>query len=406
MVVQNQRNSVAIKLLYIFFLLPFIINYIIGDKSSSHIISGAFSVRNYSEILCFMILSLYIISKRKYLFDNLIDHDLFKPFFYVSILYLASTIWSEYRLLTLFRSLEFVIISLVAFIAFNNKVNTENFDYDRMIIIRDYVVHLSIIGILYGFFHKASYSDNLLALHLPKGNLIANILGGGLIVFIYSYFVEKHKSFYLIIIPIFFYISFSLSAFVNIFSSLAYIYLSFKFKKLKNFFIFFILSITASHFFLLQLDFINQLLSTISSRSISDVQNLTGRTHIWTLIFMEMKNYKIGAGFATDLFILKDQYFDNVISTLSSAHSIYVETYITAKWVGIFILIYSFYFWFKKSQIHFNVKQSYLIQGLVLYVALCGFTNSGFGGSVVSHPFTYFWIVIAGNLRIVNKKNE
>ena len=56
MVVQNQRNSVAIKLLYIFFLLPFIINYIIGDKSSSHIISGAFSVRNYSEIL-FMILN-------------------------------------------------------------------------------------------------------------------------------------------------------------------------------------------------------------------------------------------------------------------------------------------------------------------------------------------------------------
>ena len=158
-------------------------------------------------------------------------------------------------------------------------------------------------------------------------------------------------------------------------------------------------------FFFIQLEVVNNILSSISSRTLDNIVHLTGRSHIWALTFNELQNYRLGSGFGTDLFILKDQYMLGVISTIASAHSIYIESYIAAKWLGLSFLFYAYYLWFTKSVILFNLNQAYLIQALILFAILAGFTTSGFGGSVVSHPYTYFWIIFAGSSKAIDQKN-
>ena len=406
---KNQENPGAIKCLYGFFLIPFIVNYIIGDKSSSHIITETFSVRNYTEIFLFFVLAIYLLIKKNYIFDNFIKHEMLRPFYFISALYIVSTIWSEYKLITFFRALEFFIVSLVALIALNSQVNPDSShstNSDNIILIKKFVIHITIMGFLSGFLHKASYSENIIGWHFGRDNLFSNILGGGFIVYTYLYFIKKTKSLYLLIAPILFSISFSLSSLLNMIVGLTYLYLSFNFKKLKYIFVIIILLIAIFHFFFTQIDLINTMLGLISSRSLESISNLTGREHIWTLILSELKNYKLGSGFATDLFILKEQFMFNFIKTISSAHNIYIEAFVAAKWLGLFCVIYAYYFWFVKAPIYFNLNESNLKQALILFAVLCGFTNSGFGGSVISHPYIYFWVIFAGSLKTIDKKEN
>ena len=54
------------------------------------------------------------------------------------------------------------------------------------------------------------------------------------------------------------------------------------------------------------------------------------------------------------MYILLDNYNRNIIGEISSGHNTYLEGYIAAKWLGVGIILYSFYFWFKNSQKFFS----------------------------------------------------
>jgi len=108
----DQKNLGATKYLYLFFLTPFIINILLGGSSTSLVVSGGFSVRNYSEVGMLAILALFIYNNKDYYIDTVIRSKNLRPFFMLSILYISSTLWSQYPLLTLFKSVEFLNFSL------------------------------------------------------------------------------------------------------------------------------------------------------------------------------------------------------------------------------------------------------------------------------------------------------
>ena len=83
---------------------------------------------------------------------------------------------------------------------------------------------------------------------------------------------------------------------------------------------------------------------------------------------------------------------DNQINEVSSGHNVFLESYIAAKYLGIFLVLYSFYFWFKKAKICFQKNHAHLVEALVFFSLISGFTSSGYGGSLVSHPYILFWV--------------
>ena len=47
-----------------------------------------------------------------------------------------------------------------------------------------------------------------------------------------------------------------------------------------------------------------------------------------------------------------------------------------------------------QNQKYFKSKKKLIIKAITFYAFMCGFANSGFGGSYVSHPYMLFWIVL------------
>jgi hypothetical protein len=148
------------------------------------------------------------------------------------------------------------------------------------------------------------------------------------------------------------------------------------------------------------------MLSLISTRPVEHLVSLSGRSHIWDLMFQSFSQYRFGAGYATDMVILMENFQMGSIKTVSSAHNIYIEAFIAAKWVGVFVMLYAYFFWFVKANKNFVLDDSILIRTLILFCLLCGFTNSGFGGSYASHPYLYFWIVFIPHLKRVKIFNK
>ena len=405
----DQKNLGATKYLYLFFLTPFIINILLGGSSTSLVVSGGFSVRNYSEVGMLAILALFIYNNKDYYIDTVIRSKNLRPFFMLSILYISSTLWSQYPLLTLFKSVEFLIISLVAIAAFNDNqtfLKSNHTISEDLDLIKHFLFHLMVITFLHGFLHKLAFSESFSIFMMSRDNLFSNILGGLLIFYIYLFAFKKIKSKFIIFIPILYIGTFSLATMVNFFISLIFLFLS-KFNKVLGLlFIVSFIVVSVIHLFFFQIDFALNMLSLISTRPVEHLVSLSGRSHIWDLMFQSFSQYRFGAGYATDMVILMENFQMGSIKTVSSAHNIYIEAFIAAKWVGVFVMLYAYFFWFVKAKKNFVLDDSILIRTLILFCLLCGFTNSGFGGSYASHPYLYFWIVFIPHLKRVKIFNK
>ena len=134
------------------------------------------------------------------------------------------------------------------------------------------------------------------------------------------------------------------------------------------------------------------------------ILTLTGRDNIWNSVFESLREYPFGTGYASDQYLLLDEYNLGILGEVSSAHSIYLESFIAAKYLGLGALIFSFIYWFRFSEKNFNQNLSRILQTLIFYSIICGFTNSGFGGSNINNPWILFWVVY-GYSSIVNTAN-
>ena len=115
---ENNKNYLNILfLLYSFYSFPFIFSILRGGSSTSLITSNIFSPRNIAEIFMFFILFFFVFINLKNL-KKILQNPQLKPFIYISLVYLISSSWSKYQLLTLFRSLEFIILSLTGLLVY------------------------------------------------------------------------------------------------------------------------------------------------------------------------------------------------------------------------------------------------------------------------------------------------
>lgn len=400
----QKKNKIPLFLLYFFFLFPLILSIILKAPSSSVIVSGSLSIRNYGELFAFTLCSIYVLLNSKYIFENYFKSKFLKPFFILVLLYYSSTIWSEYKFFTLFRTSEFLVIGILSLIVYNN------FSTDRKNInltgLRKYLFNIVIIGMIYVFLSKLAFYRISLEFNILRDNVLSLLIAGSFLISFYHHFFLKNKNrllFFLFFAFIF--ISNSLTSIFALILSLMFLYLC-RFKNnLKYYFIILTLSLMIFHFYLGGIGILNEFLSKVSSRPIESISNLTGREIIWKLILFELKDNYFGSGFATDMFILVDKYNRKMIGTISSGHSVYLESYISAKWLGVIILLYSFYFWFKNAKNYFPDNYYNLIHSLIFFTLISNFTNPGYGGSLVSSPYMLFWVTLTP-LITFNKKNN
>tara|TARA_B100000925_G_scaffold261264_1_gene217851 strand:- start:303 stop:1514 length:1212 start_codon:yes stop_codon:yes gene_type:complete len=387
-----QKNiKIPLFLLYFFFLFPLVLSIILNAPPSSVLTSGSLSVRNYGEIFALFLCGTYILLNSRFIIENYFKNKLLRPFFLLASLYYISTLWSEYKIFTLFRTTEFFFIGIIALITYNNLA-TENKKLD-LSGVRKYLFHIVIIGILYSFLMRYAFSGIVISRNFLADNAISlSIVGSLLICFFHNFFLkDKNKILYFFLFS-FFFLSYSLTAILSLAICLIYLYLSKFNNNSKNFYLIIIIILLIFYFFIGGSRIVDEILAFVSSRPIDRISHLTGREKIWELIFFELKDNFLGSGFATDMYILLDNYNRNIIGKISSGHNTYLEGYIAAKWLGVGIILYSFYFWFKNSQKFFPKKYSPLIQSLIFFAIISGFTTSGYGGSLVSNPYILFWV--------------
>ena len=113
--------------------------------------------------------------------------------------------------------------------------------------------------------------------------------------------------------------------------------------------------------------FFSEIASFISTRDLESILTLTGRDNIWNSVFESLREYPFGTGYASDQYLLLDEYNLGILGEVSSAHSIYLESFIAAKYLGLGALIFSFIYLFRFSEKNFNQNLSRILQTLIFY---------------------------------------
>lgn len=387
----KKNIKISLFLLYFIFLFPLFLTFILGGASSSRVVSGLLSVRNYGEIIAIGFGFFFVSTNFKFFSDHCFNNKYLKPFFYLSFLYIGSTIWSDFRLLTFFRSTEFFIVGVLSLVVYSEFSTVDNkFSHKGL---RRYLYHIIIIAILSGLIKKIAFSELVIKYNFLADNASALLFSGCFLICFYQNFFLKEKN--KLVLFLFFVIVFicnSLTALVTIVVCIFYLYLSRFGEKKKFLFLIIMLTTLVFYFLISDLKFINELLSYVSFRDIERIESLTGRKNVWLLTIQELDGKILGSGFATDMYILMSNMMNNQINVVSSGHNVFLESYIAAKYLGIFLVLYSFYFWFKKAKICFQKNHAHLVEALVFFSLISGFTSSGYGGSLVSHPYILFWV--------------
>ena len=399
----NKNVKISLILLYFIFLFPLILTFFLGGGSTSRVISGSLSVRNYGEIIGIAFGIFFVFTHIKFFSKHCLNNKYLKPFFYLSFIYIGSTIWSDLRLLTFFRATEFFIIGVLSLIVYNEFSTVDNkFNHKGL---RRYLYHIVIIGILSGLIKRIAFDDIIIEQNFLADNALALLLAGSFLICFYQNFFlkDKNKSVLFLFIGLVFF-SFSLTALVTTVICIFYLYLSRSDDNKKYLFLIAILITLVIYFYIGDIRFINELLSYVSFRDIERIETLTGRENIWKLTLEELDGRILGSGFATDMQLLMSRFMLNEINTVSSGHNVFLESYIAAKWLGVIVVMYSFFFWFKKAKICFPKEHASLVESLVFFALISGFTSSGYGGSLVSHPYILFWVTFTP--LIISTNNE
>ena len=387
----NKNVKISLILLYFIFLFPLILTLFLGGASTSRIISGSFSIRNYGEIIGIAFGIFFVLTNIKFFSKHCFNNKYLKPFFYLSFIYIGSTIWSDFRLLTFFRATEFFIIGVLSLIVYNefstvdNKLNHKG--------LRRYLYHIVSIGILNALIKRIAFDELVIKHNFLADNALALLFAGSfLICFYQNYFLKEKNKFVFFLFIVMVFICNSSTAIVMIIICLFYLYLSRSDDSKKYLFLISISIIIIIYFYVGDIKFINELLSYLSLRDIERIEHLTGRENIWTLTLNELDGRILGSGFATDMQLLMGRFMLNEINTIASGHNVFLESYIAAKYLGLFFLLYSYYFWFKEAKFCFPKNHANLVEALIFFVLISGITSSGYGGSLVSHPYILFWV--------------
>jgi len=387
----NKNVKISLILLYFIFLFPLILTLFFGGASTSRIISGSFSIRNYGEIIGIAFGIFFVLTNIKFFSKHCFNNKYLKPFFYLSFIYIGSTIWSDFRLLTFFRATEFFIIGVLSLIVYNEFSTVDNkFNHKGL---RRYLYHIVIIGILTGLVKRIAFDELVIEKNFLADNALALLFAGSfLICFYQNYFLKEKNKFVFFLFFVIVFVCNSLTAILVTIICLFYLYLS-KSDNSKKYLFLISISITIIiYFYVGDIKIINELLSYVSFRDIERIEHLTGRENIWTLTLNELDGRILGSGFATDMQLLMNSMMNNQINVVSSGHNVFLESYIAAKYLGLFFLLYSYYFWFKKAKICFPKNHANLVEALIFFALISGITSSGYGGSLVSHPYILFWV--------------
>ena len=124
-----------------------------GGSSTSLITTNIFSPRNIAEIFMFFILCFLFFKFKK--FKKILQNPQLKPFIYISLVYLISSSWSQYKLLTLFRSSEFIILFLTGLLVYSRiyeYFKALNVNNSCTYQIETYLFHLVNINLIHVFF--------------------------------------------------------------------------------------------------------------------------------------------------------------------------------------------------------------------------------------------------------------
>jgi len=399
----NKNVKISLILLYFIFLFPLILTLFLGGGSTSRIISGSLSIRNYGEIIGIAFGIFFVFTNIKFFYKHCLNNKYLKPFFYLSFIYIGSTIWSDFRLLTFFRATEFFIIGVLSLLIYNEFTTVDNqFSHKGL---RRYLYHIVSIGIVNGLIKKIAFDELVIKQNFLADNALALLFAGSfLICFYQNYFLKEKNKFVFFLFIVIVFICSSLTALVTIVICIFYLYLS-RSDDNKKYLFLISMSITISiYFFIGDIKFINELLSYVSFRDIERIEHLTGRENIWFLTLYELDGRILGSGFATDMQILMIGFKNNQIDAVSSAHNVFLESYIAAKYLGVFFVLYSFYFWFKKAKFCFPKNHANLVEALVFFALISGITTSGYGGSLVSHPYILFWVTFTPTMVTYNNE--
>ncbi len=399
----EKNIKISLYLLYFIFLFPLVLSFILDGASTSRVITGSLSIRNFGELIAIGFGLFFVSTNFKFFSDHCFNNKYLKPFFYLSFLYIGSTIWSDFRLFTFFRSTEFFIVGALSLVVYSEFSTVDNkFSHKGL---RRYLSHIVIITILSGLLKKIAFTELVIKYNFLGDNASALLFSGCFLICFYQNFFLKEKN--KLVIFLFFVVIFicnSLTALVTTVLCIFYLYLSKFDDKKKYLFLIITLTTLVIYFFIGDLIIINELLSYVSFRDIERIESLTGRKNIWLLTIQELDGKILGSGFATDMHILINSMMNNQINVVSSGHNVFLESYIAAKYLGIFLVLYSFYFWFKKAKICFQKNHAHLVEALIFFSLISGFTTSGYGGSLVSHPYILFWVTFTPLMLVY--KNE
>lgn len=383
--------------LYVYLITPY---FFVSEDQTGIVYSGSISIRNVIELVCsfyFTAVVTRIIFKHKtVLLRSLRDRGSILGI--LIGLYALSAIWSLYPALSLFRSFQAALLFVYVFdFLDSNSRNGKNVLWACGVFLN----HVCIIGlIIYGLpsaFGRQNYDG------IYFGFLKNNLFGGaaGLLTLVSLVNIQQNiKGSKLKLVNSLF-CQFGagtmtsclglLVASVWLFTSSSKLTRIYKYSVWLFIILAYVMIIGINVSFIA--DSIDPLLGKIFDRSPDEIAELTGRRHIWESVLEAMAGKPFGAGFATDQMILLPFYLAGLLGTVSSAHSLYLESYVALGYLGPPLVVLLFVQWWLSSSKLLPAHRN-LVQAIIVYCLFCAPSISGLGGSIVNGLFQIGSLVI------------
>ena len=374
--------------IYLFYVLPTAGVWVLGeDLGTGVVMSESISTKNYLEIFATGICALLTIDalRRNSGFWRWLAGRTFAPVLLLGSVYLASTLWSIFPLYTLLRAVQFLTLTILATSYLHSSGTSEKSLKGAM---EKLLVHVNVLFIVTTIFGSAAALADQgqgFTFTLLKNNLWSYSSGLLLLLILPDLLAGKVRRLPVVLVLISFIPSFSLAA------TLALIPAAFVLLTRRARIRVLPVAVIAIVFLLLVIlafgDEIVALVAAATGRELEDLEQLTGRVTVWGYVVLFLQDFPLGSGFASDQTLIKDLIIFGDMSIISSAHNVFLEAYIAAKWIGVGLLTALYVHLWRLGSAWKSLQMESFQHAAVLYLLICGLANSGFGGSAVASPF-------------------
>ncbi len=157
------------------------------------------------------------------------------------------------------------------------------------------------------------------------------------------------------------------------------------------------LSVAGSYIFIVQPEIFAELIGPVAwafDRETDSIIAMTGRMGIWQSVIEMMDSYPSwGAGFAMDQSVLLPLTWLGERGIVASAHNLFLESYIAARWVTVTMILCIFIDWWWYG---FSLSRwpRAMVYGLLIIALISANQISGIGGSAVNSTYTLALLVV------------